>query len=204
LGVGVLADGFAEKWEGRSGGLKGNLRRAKPLRDRIGDAIRRIEVQLSKIDAEMEQYARREKSLLEKIIQAYEKHDEERAKIIANEIAEIRKHRDLLISSKLSLDGAALRLRTIYEAGDFMSVLCSAREAIREVRSKIIDSIPQMNLELGHVEDMLNSMIAEMGQRTGELLNFNVESEEAERILEEASLIAKKNIEIKFPNSQNR
>ncbi len=190
---------FPEKWEGTVGGIKGAVRSVKPLKTQIDNAVRRIERQANRINGYIEHYTRRDRELSERIVQAYERRDEARAKMLANELAEIRKHKDLLMSSKTSLDKAALRLRTIYEFGNFMSVISSAKETVKNVHKSVSNLIPGVSLEFDQIEKMLSDVAMDVTQNAGLNLNFDVESDEAGRILEEAAIIAES--KIKFPAS---
>jgi len=196
-----LTEKFSERWEGNLSGIKGAIRSNKPLKRQVDLAVRQIERQVSRINGYIEYYTRRDKELSEKILQAYENHDEARAKIFANELAEIRKHKDLLMASKMSLDKAALRLRTIYEFGNFMSIVCSAREVVQNVRSSISSLVPGISPELNHIEGLLNDIILNTRENMDVNLNLNVESEEAEKILEEASMIVESKIKMNLPDS---
>jgi len=195
-----LTKKFSKRWEGDLGGIKGAIRAGEPLKRKVNLAVRQIERQISRINGYIEHYTRRDRELSEKILKAFENHDEARAKIFANELAEIRKHKDLLMASKMSLDKAALRLRTIYEFGNFMSIVCSAREVVRNVRSSISSLIPGISPELNHIETLLNDMILNTGENVSVNLDFNVESEEAERILEEAAMVAESKIKMNLPD----
>lgn len=198
---GRLSLSFSSDWEEGSKGLKGALRPVPPLKDRFEKAIKRIELQINKIDEHIERYSRREKDMSEKIVWAYERHDESRAKMLANELSEIRRHKSLLIDSKISLDKTALRLRTLYEYGNFMSAISLARKVIGETREKISSVTPEISSELAQVEKILDEMTIEVGRSALESLNFSAESIEAEKILEEAAIIANSRINESFPKT---
>lgn len=194
-----MPSNFYEKWEKEVGGLKGALRPTPSLKDKLNSAVRCIELQLNKINEHIERYDRREKELSEKIVSAYERHDEARAKILANELAEIRRHKGLLINSKMALDKTALRLRTIYEFGNFMSATSLARKIVGEVREKIAGFVPEINSELTQVEKVLDEVVNEVSGTTHENLTLDSESVEADRILEEAAMVAKNRTNGAFP-----
>jgi len=195
-----LTGDFSGKWEGPIRGIKGALRPTEPLKIQVDRTIKFIEAQLGKVNERIENYIRREKELSEKIVQAYEKHDDARAKIIANELAEIRKHKDLLINSKLSLDKAVLRLRTLYELGNFTSIMNIAKRTVGEIRVNMAPLIPGINPELMQIERMLDEIMMDISRSAGENLNFDVEGVEAEKILEEAAIVAKSRMRMKFPD----
>jgi len=196
----ILTDDFFKKWEEEGRGIRGSLRPVEPLKFQVNKAIKYIEAQLNRVNEYIEHYTSREKDLSEKIIQAYEKYDDARAKLFANELAEIRKHKDLLINSKLSLDKAIVRLRTLYELGNFTSVMHVAKRIVGEIRTNIADLIPGMNTELMQAEKMFDEIMLEVSQGAIENLNFNAEGLEAEKILEEAAIVAESKMKIKFPD----
>lgn len=202
-----MTDDFSGRWEGERGGLKGALHPVKPLKNQMNEAIRGIERQVNKVSNYIEHYTRREEELMEKIIKAYEARNEVKAKEIAEELAELRKHKLMLINSELSLNMALLRLRTIYEFGNFMSVVGSAKETVQKVRSEILNLAPDVGSELNKLEDMLNNVMLEANQDLNLTLNFNVESEETDEILKEASMLVESGMKRKFPffpNEENK
>jgi division protein CdvB (Snf7/Vps24/ESCRT-III family) len=202
-----LTDDFSGRWEGERGGLKGALHPVKPLKNQMNEAIRGIERQVNKVSNYIEHYTRREEELMEKIIKAYEARNEVKAKEIAEELAELRKHKLMLINSELSLNMALLRLRTIYEFGNFMSVVGSAKETVQKVRSEILNLAPDVGSELNKLEGMLNNVMLEANQDLNLTLNFNVESEETDEILKEASMLVESGMKRKFPffpNEENK
>jgi division protein CdvB (Snf7/Vps24/ESCRT-III family) len=198
-----LTDNFSGKWEGERGGLKGTLHPIKPLKNRMNEAIGGIERQANKVSNYVEHYAKRERELMEKIIKAYEARNEVKAKEIAEELAELRKHKLMLINSELSLNMALLRLRTIYEFGNFISVVGSAKETVQRVRSEILNLAPDVSSELNKVEDTLNNVMLEANQDLNLTLSLDVESEEAEEILREASMLVESGMKRRFPSSPN-
>lgn len=188
-----LSEFFSKRWEGKSSGIKGALKPTQPLRDLFMKAVSRIEEYLIRVNMYVDRYDNLEKKLSEEIVCAYEGHDEVRAKMIANELAEIRRCKNLFINSKIILEKAALRLRTVYEFGDLISAVHSAKEAIEEVRTCISNFAPEMNSELTGIEKILDGIIMEASQNIiGELdSDFGMEDVEVERILEEAEIVAK-------------
>lgn len=198
-----MTDDFSVRWEGERGGLKGTLHPIKPLKNQMNEAIRGIERQANEVSNYIEHYTRRVEELMEKIIKAYEARDEVKAKEIAEELAELRKHKLMLINSELSLNRALLRLRTIYEFGNFMSVLGSVKETVQKMRSEALNLAPDVSSELNKLEDMLNSMMLETNQDLNLTLNFNVENKDADEILKEASMLVESGMKRKFPSSPN-
>lgn len=197
----MLVNDFSEKWEGERGGLKGALHPIKPLKNQMNKAIMSLECQANRVSSYIEHYAKREEELMERLIRAYEARNEAKAKQIAEELAELRKHKLMLINSELSLNMALLRLRTVYEFGNFMSVVGSAKEIVQKARSEILNLAPDVSSELNKVEATLNDVMLEADQDLNLNLSFDTIGEGAEEILREASMLVESGVKRRFPFS---
>lgn len=190
---------FSRKWEEPPEGLRGALRLTKPLKPQINHAVNRVELQIQRINNYIDRYTRRDREIFKQIIQAYERHDNAHIKMLANELAEIRKQKNILMHSKLSLDNIALRLRTVFEFGNFVSALKPVVDVLQNIRTGISDIMPDVGKELYHVETTLSDVMVEMGQTAGVNFDFHAKSEDAEKIIKEASLIVESRVKKKLP-----
>lgn len=196
-----LSKRFKRKWEETPRGLRGTLRRTKPLRPRISYALNRVETQIQRINSHVDRYTDRDKDLFEKLSQAYERHDNTRVKMLANELAEIRKQKGILMHSKLSLDNVALRLRTVFEFGNFVSAVTPVVNILHGIRTGISGMVPDVSNELHQVETTLGDIMVEIGQTAGVPFDFEPKSEDAEKIIKEAATIAESRMKTKLPTS---
>jgi len=194
-----LSKKFSKKWEGGKRRLIPAVRKPKPLKPQINYAANRVEQQIHRINSYINRYTDRDRSLFEKIVQAQEKHDNRRAKIFADELAEIRKQRNLLMNAKLSLDNVALRLRTVFEFGNFVSAVSPVVGTLQNIKKGISGIMPEVGNELGDVGMRLNNLVIEMGQGTGTAFDFEVSSEDAQKIIEEAAIVAENRMKMKLP-----
>lgn len=191
-----MSEKFSKKWEGRG---RRFIRKRKPLRPKINYAANRVELQIQRINNYINRYTQRDKALFEKIVQAHERHDSSRVNILANELAEVRKQRNLLMNAKLSLDNVALRLRTVFEFGNFVSAVSPVVDTLANIRTQISGILPDVGNELSQVGMKLNDLVVEMGQSTGAAFDFDVSSEDAQKIMEEAAMIAENRAKMKLP-----
>lgn len=182
---------------------KGRIKRlfgtSESLRHRIDYAIGRVELQIHRIDNHINRYAERDKNLFEKLIQAYQRHDSLHANMLANELAEIRGHRNLLMNAKLSLENVALRLRTLSEFGNFVSSVSPVVDILESVKTRVSGILPEVGIELGYIGTKLNTLSIRMGQGNSATFDFNVSGENAEKIMEEAAMIAENQMKRKLP-----
>ncbi|MGB9676384.1 MAG: hypothetical protein ACPL0C_04280, partial [Candidatus Bathyarchaeales archaeon] len=102
-----MSERFNRKWESRkdeqplTNRIKEAVRPPGPLKPRLDFAVRRIELQIQKLDQATERFSQRDKAIFARIVDAYTKHDTARANVFANELAEIRKMEKLIMNARL-------------------------------------------------------------------------------------------------------
>jgi division protein CdvB (Snf7/Vps24/ESCRT-III family) len=200
-----LSERFSKKWETRrddqpfTNRLKEAVKPPGPLKPRLDFAVRRIELQVQKLDQATDRFGQRDKTIFARIVDAYTKHDSARANVFANELAEIRKMEKLIINARLALEQIVLRLRTVSELGDVVSTLGPAVGVLRSVRAGLVSVFPEAENELGEIGNMLSGIMIEAGQSQGMTLNFDTVNEDASKILTEAATVAEQRVKEKFP-----
>ena len=196
----MSSNGFVKKWvNDNRRGIRDVIRPQTPLKPKINLAIRRVELQIQKLNEAANRLAERDRALFEKIVKAYTEHDLQRANVFANELAEIRKMEKFMMHSSLALERVILRLRTVSELGDIAVTLAPATNVLQSIRKGISGIMPTAERELGEVGDLLNEIIVEAGQTSGMTLNFESVSEDARKILAEAAAVAEQKMKEKFP-----
>ncbi|RJS69404.1 hypothetical protein CW693_02470 [Candidatus Bathyarchaeota archaeon] len=200
-----LSERFAKRWEERrdqqpfTERIKEAVRPPGPLKPRLDQAIRRIEIQIQRLDKASERFSQRDKSIFARIVDAYTKHDMARANVFANELAEIRKMERMIMHARLALEQIVLRLRTVSELGDVVSTLGPAIGVLRTVKSGMANIFPEADRELGQIGNLLSGIMVEAGQNTGMTIDFEAANEDAQKILTEAAAVAEQKIKEKFP-----
>ena len=201
-----MSERFSKKWETRreeqpfTNRIKEAVKPPGPLKPRLDFAVRRIELQVQKLDQATERFGQRDKTIFARIVDAYTKHDTSRANVFANELAEIRKMERLIINARLALEQIVLRLRTVSELGDVVSTLGPAVGVLRSVRAGLVSVFPEAENELGEIGNMLSGIMMEAGSGSGMTLNFDSVNEDAGKILTEAATVAEQRVKEKFPD----
>jgi len=201
-----MSERFAKKWGEREeqtpiqARLKEAVRPPGPLKPRLDFAVRRIELQVQRLDNASERFTERDKSIFVRIVEAYSKHDMPRANVFANELAEVRKMEKMIMHARLALEQIVLRLKTVSELGDVVSTLAPAVGVLRTVRTGMASIFPEAERELGQIGNLLNGIIIDAGQSTGLTINFESANEDAQKILTEAATVAEQKIKEKFPD----
>ena len=201
-----MSERFAKKWESRRNetsfidAVRGAVSPPPPLKPRMNYAIKRLNLQIHRLDQAADRFSQKDKALFGKIVAAYETHDTARANIYANELAEVRKMEKIVMNARLALDQVMLRLQTVTEFGDIVTTLGPAIGVLRTVSAGLVGVLPEAENELGDIGNMLSGLMFDVGQSSGLSLNFNSVNEDAVKILTEAATVAEQKISSNFPD----
>ena len=201
-----MSERFAKKWESKkeensfTNSLREVVRQPAPLKPRIDYAIRRLELQIHKLDQSSERFSQKDRALFTKIVDSYAKHDTAHANVYANELAEVRKMEKLVMNARLALDQVVLRMKTVTEFGDLVSTLGPCIGVLRSVNVGLCGVLPEAENELGDISNMLSGLMFDCGTSSGMSLNFNSVNEDASKILSEAAAVAEQRLSANFPD----
>ncbi|MEM2027644.1 MAG: Snf7 family protein [Candidatus Bathyarchaeia archaeon] len=190
---------FNREWSEYKTGITAAFRPGPPLRHKIELATRRIEAQIQYLNGAISLLTQRDKALFQKVVDAYSKHDMKRANVYANELAELRKMANFMMNAELALERVALRLKTVTEVGNVAAVLAPVGRVLQSVRAGIAGVFPAAERELGEITTLLDEIMIEASQAVGMTPDFEAASEEAQKILSEAAVVAETRMKEKFP-----
>lgn len=204
---------FSNKWtkpqnEINNVGMKllENIKPPSPLKPRIEEAQKRLHSQISKLENMSMKMEEKDQLIFKRVISAMQSHDSQYAKILSNELSQIRKMNKMITSAKLALEQIQLRLNTITELGDVIVTLSPAMSVIKNIQGGLSSMMPEAGQSFGKITDILNGIMNESGQipQTSEITgNTNSISEDAMKIIEEASAIVEQSMKDKFPDLPN-
>jgi division protein CdvB (Snf7/Vps24/ESCRT-III family) len=204
---------FSNKWtkpqnEINNVGMKllENIKPPSPLKPRIEEAQKRLHSQISKLENMSMKMEEKDQLIFKRVISAMQSHDSQYAKILSNELSQIRKMNKMITSAKLALEQIQLRLNTITELGDVIVTLSPAMSVIKNIQGGLTSMMPEAGQSFGKITDILNGIMNESGQipQTSEITgNTNSISEDAMKIIEEASAIVEQSMKDKFPDLPN-
>ncbi len=196
---------FTSNWDRKkSAGLGERLRNAfnnpGPLKPRLDALMHQIQVVMAKLDTSMAKIRERDSALFAKTVAAVQRHENQRASMFANELAEVRKVGKMVTQSKLALEQIVLRLNTITELGDIVTTLAPATSIVRNIKDDLVGVMPDAEGEMGEVSSLLSGILVDAGSMGGYSLNFETANEEAEKALSEAAAVAESRMREKFPD----
>ncbi len=194
---------FAERWEKKGDPstydkMVEAIRPSDPLKSKLEASISRIEIEINRLDQSHDRLQKHDKALFDKAVECQRMHDDKRASVYANEIAEIRKIERMILQTKLALEVVASRGRTSTELGDVAVSLLPTIKTMNELKMGIATVTPQAENGLGELGDLLSGMAVD----TGIVMNpitFDTVNDDASRILGEAQYLAESKMNNGFP-----
>lgn len=198
--------GFDRNWsnQSRSGAsdkLKESLRPQGPLKPRIETAVNKLQLQTSKLDTMITKLNERDASLFRRVVDSMQRHDTDSAKVLSNELAEVRKISKTLAQAKMALEQVSMRLSTIHDMGDAMVALGPAIASIKGLKPSLGRFVPGADSEINNMQNLLGSIMTESLSSNGIGIELNTEGGgDIDQIMMEASAVAEQKVNDKFPS----
>lgn len=191
-------------------GIRDKLREAAqsqtPLKLRIEEAQRKLQIQIAKLDGISSKMQEKDKVIFGRIVKAMQNHDSHYGKLLSGELSQIRKIIKMLDSAKVAFEQIQLRLNTMTELGDVVVTLNPAMNAIKGIQGGLSSMMPQADQSFGQISDLLGNIMTDSSQESNMTAAIDSSSikldEQALDILQEATFLVEENTRDKFPDLQ--
>ena len=170
-----------------------------PVRQQIVTALYKIGAQINKLDYSLAKLQSYDKMLFEKTVNAIVEGDKSKAAMYANEVAEVRKMAKVIMTVRYALERVKLRLETAVIFGDVQANLAPAIVALRQVAGYIKGMIPDVFAELVEIDENLQVAMLQATTQAPIMLESTYVTEEAQKILRDASIVAEQRLKEAFP-----
>mgnify|MGYP001773144149 CR=1 FL=1 len=179
--------------------VKEFVRPPPPLKGQIISASYKIATQINKLDYNLSKLEAYDKQLFEKTVNALVEGDKSKAGMYANEVAEVRKMAKVLMTVRFALERVKLRLETTLIFGDVNADLAPAIIALKSVAGYLKGMMPDVFTELMGVDEELQMAMMQYSSGSVPMLENEFVTEEAQKILKDASLVAEQKMKQEFP-----
>ena len=178
-----------------------NIKSPVPLKPKIEDAQKKLQLQISKLDGISNKMHEKDNLIFKRIVYAMQNHDSQYAKVLSNELSQIRKMDKMVCSAKLAMEQIQLRLNTITELGDVVVTLSPAMSVIKGIQGGLSSMMPEADQSFGQISDLLSNIMNDSSQIPNtEISGTGMISEDSMKILEEASMVVEQTMKDKFPD----
>ncbi len=142
----------------------------------------------------------RDKNLFETCVWAVRKDNQERARIYANEIFEVRKLSEIVAQTQILLERVIIRLETLQEISGIVADLKPALQVLHGVTKQLVRVMPDMAYELQKANDCITETLAMAKiDSPQEIMPSNIKTPGGEEILNEVSSIVERKLAERLP-----
>ena len=139
-------------------------------------------------------------AIFDKIVDSKKSNNETYAKVYANELAEIRKMKNMVSNAKLSMEQVQLRLNTVSELGDVVVTLSPCMSLIKGLSTSLGEMMPSAAASMQDLSTMLGDIVSGSSvTHDGSVGITETSSSDALSILEEAQSVVEGNIRNNMP-----
>jgi len=170
-----------------------------PLKPRIQTAIKKLSLQISKLDNMLIKLKERDGKIFQKIVDATQQHDTQTSKVLSSELAEIRKVTKILSNARIALERIELRLTTTNDIGDTVMTIMPTMGLMKNLKSSLGKIMPGAEQEINQMADLLGGFMTESFSGDGAFGIDETTNMESEKILQEAAAVAENSTGNLFP-----
>jgi division protein CdvB (Snf7/Vps24/ESCRT-III family) len=106
----------------------------------------------------------------------------------------------VVLQSQLALEQVALRLETVLHYGDVAQAMRPVANVVRTIKTQLEGVLPDVSLELSSVNESLEYLVMEVGEATEQSFDTSVASDDGQKILSEANVVAEQKMRERFPD----
>jgi division protein CdvB (Snf7/Vps24/ESCRT-III family) len=170
------------------------------LKPRVQTAIKKLKLQISKLDNMLNKLNERDAKIFQRIVEATQQHDTQKSKVLSNELAEIRKVTKILGSARIALERIELRLTTFNDLGDTVVTIMPTMGLMKNLKSSLGKIMPGAEQEIGQMADMLGGFMTDSFTGDGAFGIDESTNMESDKILQEAAAVAENSTGDLFPS----
>jgi division protein CdvB (Snf7/Vps24/ESCRT-III family) len=176
--------------EGLSQKVFGKVKPDAPIKNKIENAQKKLELQINKLGSINEKLQKKHDHIFQKIVHAQRANNQPYAKAYAVELQEIRKMNNMVSNAKLSMEQIQIRLNTVSELGDVVVTLSPCMSVIKGLGVSLGGIMPQANSSMQDLSKILGDVLSgsAMTQQETSLLTRDG-SADTVAILEEAQAV---------------
>ena len=196
---------FQKKWSkpptpGITDRINDAIKPKGALKPRVEMAVKKLQVQISKLDNMLTKLKQRDEQIFQRIVTATQQHDTHSSKILSNELVEVRKVSRILGNARMALEQIELRLTTFHDLGDTVVTIMPTIGLMKNLKSSLVKFMPEADQEVNRMTEMLGGLMTETF--SGDT-SFGIEpttNAESDKILQEAAAVAETAVNEKFPS----
>lgn len=170
-----------------------------PLKPRLDAVQKKIQVQIARLEELYSALKSKDEDAFRKLVASIKESNTQYSTVLSADLARARQMSRVVFLSRVALEKLAAKLSSVTDFGDLVIVLSPAMAVVKNLRSSLTPQVPEMEVELGIISELLSGILVDAGQVGGYTINFETANEEAVRLIDEASLVVEQKMKEEFP-----
>jgi division protein CdvB (Snf7/Vps24/ESCRT-III family) len=170
-----------------------------PLKPRLDAVQKKIQAQIARLEELYSALKSKDEDAFRKLVASIKESNTQYSTVLSADLARARQVSRVVFLSRVALEKLAAKLSSVTDFGDLVIVLSPAMAVVKNLRSSLTPQVPEMEVELGIISELLSGILVDAGQVGGYTINFETANEEAVRLIDEASLVVEQKMKEEFP-----
>jgi division protein CdvB (Snf7/Vps24/ESCRT-III family) len=184
----------------RANNIDISIKYSIPLKPRVDAVMDQVNSQVSKLDIILNEIKTKDYETFRSMLSSVKDNNTLNSRISLSNLAQIRKLIKIVSLSKVVFENLNIKLNTVSNIVDLVSILSPGIALVKNVRSSLISYMPESKYEIGSISDLIGGILLDAGQIGSYTINFETANEKASYLFNEASLIAEQKIKEEFPD----
>jgi len=165
-------------------------RRKQERKLSMSDVLERLSLIRARLSRRVKEIEVKHRELFEQVVKAHIEKDEEKAAMYAEELAELRKMHRRVAHASLLLEGVIHRIEAVKDLSSASKIIIPLKDVLAAASQEVRGAAPAASDSLVELMDMIEDLSVNVGD-VPEAVGMSPQlSEEARKILDEASAIA--------------
>jgi division protein CdvB (Snf7/Vps24/ESCRT-III family) len=170
-----------------------------PIKPRLDAVQKKIQAQIARLEELYSALKSKDEDAFRKLVASIKESNTQYSTVLSADLARARQMSRVVFLSRVALEKLAAKLSSVTDFGDLVIVLSPAMAVVKNLRSSLTPQVPEMEVELGIISELLSGILVDAGQVGGYTINFETANEEAVRLIDEASLVVEQKMKEEFP-----
>ena len=184
----------------RANNIDISIKYSIPLKPRVDAVMDQVNSQVSKLDIILNEIKTKDYETFRSMLSSVKDNNTLNSRISLSNLAQIRKLIKIVSLSKVVFENLNIKLNTVSNIVDLVSILSPGIALVKNVRSSLISYMPESKYEIGSISDLIGGILVDAGQIGSYIINFEIANEKASYLIKEASVIAEQKIKEEFPD----
>jgi hypothetical protein len=171
-----------------------------PLKPRLDAVQKKIHVQIARLEELHTTLRLKDNEAFHKLEVSIKDNNAQHSTVLSSELISARQVSRVVLFSSFALQKLIANLSAASGFRDLVIMLAPAMAVVKNVRSSLTPYVPEMEVELGMVSELLSGILVDAAQVGSYTINFESANQESVHLIEDTSIAVEQKIREEFPS----